>query len=78
MAQDIQTGKEVEQKETPEQNKISAEELQVLIEPVVEWLNAIGHPHMSVTITTFGVEVNQGIMGLVIPQEEECTGQEAE
>lgn len=53
-----------------EKEKITFEELQKAAEPLIELLRKKGHPHMTVLVTDWSVELVEAIMGMPLPYDD--------
>ena len=65
---------EIEAKQKDESNilrtKITLEELQEAATPLVELLRKKGHPHMTVLVTDWNVELVEALRGIPMPYED--------
>lgn len=65
---------EIEAKQKDENNtfrtKITPEELETAAQPLVELLRKKGHPHMTVLVTDWNVELVEALRGIPMPYED--------
>lgn len=61
---------ETENKNKTSRTEITFDELQEAATPLVELLRKKGHPHMTVLVTDWNVELVEALKGIPIPYED--------